>query len=84
MSRPGTLYARVDEYARQRASSRGDVYGWAIVPSPNEDAEPQGEVLLLVSKEADLGTFPRMIAGHKVRLKPIAAPEAQSIGRQCG
>lgn len=79
----GTLHKQVDEYARRRSSRRGDVYGWTILPVTNDRGEAD-EIVFLVSEEADPGTFPKEIAGHRVRLKRISPPEPQAVGQQCG
>jgi hypothetical protein len=83
MTAAGTLRKQVDEYARKRASGRGDIYGWTILQVRNGHGE-QDEILFLVSEKADARTFPDEIAGHKVQLKRISPPEPQAVGQQCG
>lgn len=77
MTRPEARFKEVDKYARERAASRGDVYGWAILPV---NSGIRDEVLLLVAEKADPSTFPSQIGGHRVRLKPIPEPEPQVVG----
>jgi hypothetical protein len=79
MSSPGTLRRRVDQYARKRASSHGDLYGWTILSSTTSDLGQRDEVLFFVAEKADSTTFPDEIAGYKVRLKRMPAPELQVV-----
>lgn len=80
MTRSETRFKEVDKYARERAASRGDVYGWAIMPVTPDNVGTRDEVVLLVAEKADPSTFPPYIGGYKVRLKPVPEPEPQVVG----
>jgi hypothetical protein len=74
---PQDDFAAVDEYARERVKTHGDLYGWAPL---SELGEPPVAVLM-VSDRSDLDSFPDKIGRVHIRLRPIRAPEPQSLDR---
>jgi len=69
MARIGDL-RKIKKYVGDRRENFHDVYGWAVV-----DKGGRQEVMLMVSLQAKLDTFPDSIAGLPVRLKRVSAPE---------
>jgi hypothetical protein len=62
--RPGTSarrYRAVDDFAKARVGSHGDLFGWELAPD--------GTAILLVSHSAPADDFPPVIDGIPVRLR---------------
>jgi hypothetical protein len=74
---PQDDFAEVDEYARKRVETHGDVYGWAPL---SELGEPPVAVLM-VSYRSDPTSFPEKIGRVRIKLRPIRAPEPQILDR---
>ncbi len=63
-NRPSTTaprYRAVDDFAKARVESHGDVFGWELAPD--------GTAILLVSRSAPVDDFPPVIDGVPVRLR---------------
>lgn len=63
----------VDRYAQQRQNETGDVYGW--FRSEHEGARV---AVILAAESSVAASFPREIAGIRVVVKNVSAPERQS------
>jgi hypothetical protein len=75
---PQDIFAEVDEFARKRVATHGDLYGWAPL---SELGEPPTAVLF-VSEKADPTVFPEQIGIVRILLKPISAPEPHLLDRR--
>ena len=56
----------VDQYAQKRRDDHADVFGWFRV----EDV-----AVMLVAESSQAATFPKEIAGIRVHIKKVTAPE---------
>jgi hypothetical protein len=65
-------WEEVERYTQQRRQDSGDIYGWF---------RPEGDepvAVILAAENSSAGSFPREIAGIRVIVKNIAAPEKQA------
>ena len=63
-------YEVVNRYALDRVRTRGDVYGWGPI---EHDGGPHA--LLLIAQDADPSSFPRVLSGIHLILKPVPPPQ---------
>ncbi len=54
-------YRAVDDFAKARIRTHGDLFGWELAPD--------GTAILLVSRSAPVDDFPPVIDGVPVRLR---------------
>jgi hypothetical protein len=66
-------WKKVDDFARERNRTAGDVYGWSRL-----EREGHATALLLVPEDAMTDDFPDRIDDIELALKPIPPPRGQS------
>ncbi len=61
LSTSARRYRAVDDFAKARIQTHGDLFGWELAPD--------GTAILLVSRSAPVDDFPPVIDGVPVRLR---------------
>ena len=62
-------WAEVERYTSRRSADRGDVYGWF------QSATEGPVAVILAALETPTDSFPEEIAGIRVRVERVPAPE---------